>query len=102
MVALFLGNISVSCYSMSAFENLASRLENSCSLDEVENGVPLLGALLADEVPNIGGIKGALRTTWKDVGTTSLITSTTMSSRSEFRRKVFRLFLRVVRGMSTT
>lgn len=53
--------------------SLSSRLENSCSLDEVENGVSLLGAIIADEVPNTGGIKGSLRTTWKGIKSIKLV-----------------------------
>ncbi|KAL6204842.1 hypothetical protein ACLB2K_022109 [Fragaria x ananassa] len=58
---------------MSNHDSLASRLEDSVCLDEVENGVTLLGALIADVVPNIGGIKGSLKTSWKEIGNFKLV-----------------------------
>ncbi|KAL6284702.1 hypothetical protein ACE6H2_015631 [Prunus campanulata] len=47
---------------------LASRLEDSFGLDEVRSEVVLVGSIIADEIPNIGGIKGALRSAWGGFG----------------------------------
>ncbi|XP_050386166.1 uncharacterized protein LOC126802568 [Argentina anserina] len=58
---------------MRSFDNLAFRLENNCNLVEVNNGVSLLRALISDVVPNIGGIKGSLRRSWKHFGPLKIV-----------------------------
>ena len=53
---------------MCSHNRLASQLENSVSLDEIDDEVVLLGALIMDVMPNVGGIKGSLYASWKHLG----------------------------------
>ncbi|BFG34736.1 hypothetical protein CerSpe_210100 [Prunus speciosa] len=61
-------------------DSLASRLEDSFDLDDVHREIILVGALIADVLPNIGGIKGALRAAWGRLGALSI---------SHYKRNIF-------------
>lgn len=61
-------------------DSLASRLEDSFDLEDVNRESTLVGAIIADALPNIGGIKGALRSAWSRLGAFSV---------SHYKRNVF-------------
>ncbi|KAK9932679.1 hypothetical protein M0R45_019904 [Rubus argutus] len=53
---------------MTSHDHLAAQLENSLSIDDINQPALLMGALIADVLPNIGGIKGSLRASWRSFG----------------------------------
>lgn len=53
---------------MTSHDHLAAQLENSLSIDDFNQPALLMGALIADVLPNIGGIKGSLRASWRSFG----------------------------------
>lgn len=61
-------------------DSLASCLEDSFDLDDVQREIILVGAIISDVVPNIGGIKGALRSAWSSLGALSI---------SHYKRNIF-------------
>lgn len=61
-------------------DSLASRLEDSFDLDDVNRECILVGAIIADVLPNIGGINGALRSAWGRLGAISI---------SHYKRNIF-------------
>lgn len=55
-------------FTMGTHDHLADLLEDSLGLDDVSDATNLIGAIIADKVPNIGGIKGSLRAAWSKFG----------------------------------
>ncbi|CAL8167512.1 unnamed protein product [Prunus armeniaca] len=47
---------------------LVIQLEDNLGLGEVHNGIPLIGVLMADKLPNHGATKGILRKSWEQMG----------------------------------
>lgn len=65
---------------MGSHDHLAALLENSLNIDDVQHPTILMGAMIADELPNIGGIKGSLRSSWSGFGNFQI---------SHLRRNIF-------------
>ncbi|KAK9942560.1 hypothetical protein M0R45_008218 [Rubus argutus] len=65
---------------MTSHDHLAAKLENSLNIDNVNQPALLMGALIADVLPNIGGIKGSLRASWRSFGGVQI---------SHMRRNIF-------------
>lgn len=53
---------------MTSHDHLAAQLENTLNIDDINQPALLMGALIADVLPNIGGIKGSLRASWRSFG----------------------------------
>lgn len=53
---------------MGSHDHLAALLENTLNIHDVHQPTILMGAMIADVLPNIGGIKGSLHSSWKGFG----------------------------------
>ncbi|KAH0972572.1 hypothetical protein GBA52_024728 [Prunus armeniaca] len=52
---------------------LVIQLEGNVGLGEVHNGIPLIGVLMADKLPNQGATKGILRKSWEQMGEAKIL-----------------------------
>ncbi|CAL9006127.1 unnamed protein product, partial [Prunus brigantina] len=52
----------------SATDDLVVQLEGSLGLSSLEQGPKLVGAVIAEKMPNRGAVKNILRSAWKDFG----------------------------------
>ncbi|KAK9913632.1 hypothetical protein M0R45_037442 [Rubus argutus] len=53
---------------MGSHDHLAALLEDTLNIHDVHQPTIFMGAMIADVLPNIGGVKGSLHTAWKDFG----------------------------------
>ncbi|CAB4316317.1 unnamed protein product [Prunus armeniaca] len=52
---------------------LVIQLEGNVGLGEVHNGIPLIGVLMADKLPNQGATKEILRKSWEQLGEAKIL-----------------------------